>query len=39
LQLMRTPDSMLVEATEYLTIYFEGITLHIYSQPGIVATI
>lgn len=33
LQLMRTPDSMLVEATEYLTIYFEGIAgLLIYNM-------
>lgn len=33
LQLMRTPDSMLVEATEYLTIYFVGIAgLLIYNM-------
>ena len=33
LQLMRTPDSMLVEATEYLTIYFAGIAgLLIYNM-------
>ena len=33
LQLMRTPDSMLAEATEYLTIYFEGIAgLLIYNM-------
>ena len=33
LQLMRTPDSMLAEATEYLTIYFVGIAgLLIYSM-------
>lgn len=35
LQLMRTPDSMLVEATEYLTIYFEGIAgLLIYNMAA-----
>ena len=33
LQLMRTPDSMLAEATEYLTIYFVGIAgLLIYNM-------
>ena len=33
LQLMRTPDSMLAEATEYLTIYFAGIAgLLIYNM-------
>lgn len=33
LQLMRTPDSMLAEATEYLTIYFAGVSgLLIYNM-------